>query len=184
MSQATDGHMLVPGDPDQWWNMPVLPSAPFDGANTQIEQSDHVEAQALLPLDHEAVRRWLTAITETGGPPPWAARKGETRWSTAIDPDVETAVSQALAAMWRSSSARAEEAAGTGEQPEVQRHIDIVIDGLAKRDKSIVSDRDKPRLRKALDDADKPLAGRPGADAGVGRAIGTGWSGLSTEQRS
>ncbi len=161
MSQATDQHMLVPGDPDpwtgvpmapfdplsdQWWSMPVLPAAP-------IEQFG--------PIEPVALSCWIKAIVEAGGPP--------------LRAEMETAVSQALGAAWRSSSARAEEAAGTGEQPEVQRHIDIVIDGLAKRDKSIVSDRDKPRLRKALDDADKPLGGRPGADAGVGRAIGTRW---------
>ncbi len=188
MSQATDGHMLVPGDPDQWWSVPTMPTATITASNTLIEQPGCITAERLRDwltspierptvepatlrgqlLDPAILKSWMAAIVAAGGPP--------------LNADIETAVSQALGAVWRSSMA--DEPAGTGDQPEVQRHVDIVIDGLTKRDKSIVGDADRPRLRKALDDAEKPLAGRPGADAGVGRAIGARWAGLSTEQRS
>jgi len=58
------------------------------------------------------------------------------------------------------------------EQPELQRPVDIVIDGLlGKPGSTPVTKPDQERLGKALDHASKPLGGRPGADAGVGRAI-------------
>jgi len=103
-------YTIVPGDPDQWWQMPLF---------------DTTEAHK-----------------------------------------IETAVAQAVAAVWRSSMAE------PTEQPELQRPVDIVIDGLlGKPGSTPVTKPDQERLGKALDHASKPLTGRPGADAGVGRAI-------------
>ena len=105
-------YIIVPGDPDQWWYLPTMPSAPMA--------------------------------------------------------TIEAAVSQALGAAWRSASVMAEPT----EQPELQRPVDIVIDGLlGKPGSTPVTKPDQERLGKALDHASKPLSGRPGADAGVGRAI-------------
>jgi len=52
---------------------------------------------------------------------------------------------------------------------EVQRPVDVVIDQLHKR---AVAPQDRTRLGDALDKANAPLAGRDGADAAVGKAIG------------
>jgi len=46
--------------------------------------------------------------------------------------------------------------------------VDETIDALDKR---LVGRSDRVRLRGALDKADAPLAGRPGADEAVGRII-------------
>ena len=54
------------------------------------------------------------------------------------------------------------------EEGELKRPVDQVIDMLDKR---LIVTPDRVRLRDALDKAEKPLAGRAGADAGLGRAI-------------
>lgn len=51
----------------------------------------------------------------------------------------------------------------------VRDHVDAVIQDLSGRK---VSAPDRARLRGAVDKADASLAGREGADSGVGRAIG------------
>lgn len=52
--------------------------------------------------------------------------------------------------------------------PPPSTDVDRVIDQLDRR---IVGDRDRVRLRDAVDRADAPLTGRRGADEGIGRAI-------------
>ena len=50
--------------------------------------------------------------------------------------------------------------------------VDVVIEALDRR---VVGPSDRGRLHKALDRADAPVRGRPGADAAVGRATGAFW---------
>ena len=54
-------------------------------------------------------------------------------------------------------------------KPEPATDVDRVIDQLDRR---LVPERDRFRLRRHLDRADAPQRGRPGADEGLGRAIG------------
>ena len=54
-------------------------------------------------------------------------------------------------------------------KPEPATDVDRVIDQLDRR---LVPERDRFRLRRHLDKADAPQRGRPGADEGLGRAIG------------
>lgn len=56
----------------------------------------------------------------------------------------------------------------TDETPPPSSPVDVVIDQLDRR---IIGPSDRGRLRDAVDRADKPLAGRPGADQAIGRAI-------------
>lgn len=49
---------------------------------------------------------------------------------------------------------------------EVEKHVDDVIRDLTER---TVSGKDRSRLGKALDTADRPETGRPGTDKAIGR---------------
>ena len=59
--------------------------------------------------------------------------------------------------------------AASDPKPEPATDVDRVIDQLDRR---LVPDGDRSRLRRHLDRADAPQRGRPGADEGLGRAIG------------
>lgn len=54
-------------------------------------------------------------------------------------------------------------------KPEPATDVDRVVDALDRR---VVPPGDRTRLRRSLDKADAPQAGRAGADEGLGRAIG------------
>lgn len=56
----------------------------------------------------------------------------------------------------------------TDETPAPSSPVDVVIDQLDRR---VIGPADRGRLRDAVDRADKPLTGRPGADQAIGRAI-------------
>ena len=52
---------------------------------------------------------------------------------------------------------------------EVEKRVNDVIDDLAARR---VGSGDRARLKEAVNRADRPLAGRPGADAAIGNIAG------------